>query len=412
LFLRMWKSKKVEFLKRGAFVFIGKSLTNIRILNNLSRGQLAEKVGVTEQAIWQYENGYTSPKLEVVNKMKLIFRVKSSYFYRADLLDKADFENIQLQHIAYRSETINTLSKTQSELMHIRFLDEFIKRIESKINYPPNLLLKLRRETLEYLHQNQKNERANQIKFIANLARQTIGLPTNSNQNLLFLFEKAGVFIVEKEIGETIDAYSVWTEDNRPYILLGTIKKSAARRNFDLAHELGHLLLHYKVEFNMLDRKSYRDLEDEADTFASEFLFPEEFRKDCEEITKVSNPDSYIDIKQKWEVSLQAIAMRVQKLGLMEYQQYRYFFMSINKKGYKKQEPLDDKIPICRPMKLKSILQLLFEKGIYSVSTLTDELKVDQEFLTILTGIEKEFFDQYRQTEQKVFTTSVLSLSK
>jgi len=76
------------------------------------------------------------------------------------------------------------------------------------------------------------------------------------------------------------------------------------------------------------------------------------------------------------------------------------------------QEPLDDKIPISRPMKIKSILQLLFEKGIYTVSTLMDELKVDQEFLTILTGIEKEFFDQYRQKEQKVFTTSVLSLNK
>lgn len=393
-------------------MFVGKSLTNIRILNNLSRGQLAEKVGVTEQAIWQYENGYTSPKLEVVNKLKLIFRVKSSYFYRADLLDKADFENIQLQHIAYRSETINTLSKTQSELMHLRFFNEFIKKVESKISYPSNLLLQMRNDTLEYLRQNQNIDRENQIKFLAKLARQTIGLPTNSNQNLLFLFEKAGAFIVEKEIGETIDAYSVWTEDNRPYIILGSIKKSAARRNFDLAHELGHLLLHYKVEFNMLDRKSYRDLEDEADSFASEFLLPDEFRKDCEEITKVSNPDSYIDIKQKWEVSLQAIAMRVHKLGLMEYQQYRYFFMSVNKRGYKKQEPLDDKIPIRRPMKLKSILQLLFEKGIYTVSTLMDELKVDQEFLTIVTGIEKEFFDQYRQKEQKVFTTSVLRLSK
>lgn len=49
-------------------MFIGKSLTNIRILNNMSRKQLADKINVTEQAMWQYENGYVSPKLEVVNK--------------------------------------------------------------------------------------------------------------------------------------------------------------------------------------------------------------------------------------------------------------------------------------------------------------------------------------------------------
>src|SRR5690606_29110933 len=129
-------------------------------------------------------------------------------------------------------------------------------------------------------------------------------------------------------------------------------------------------------------------------------------------IVKVSNPDAYIDIKQKWEVSLQAIAMKMYKLGLMEYQQYRYFFMSINRKGYKTIEPLDEVIPVNRPGKIKSILQLLFEKGILSIPRLLDELKVDQPFLTKLTGIEKEFFDQYQQKEQKVFTMSELALKR
>lgn len=389
-------------------MFFGKSLTNIRVLNDLSRGQLAKKVGVTEQAIWQYENGYTSPKLDTVNKLKLIFKVKASYFYRADVLDKSDLDNIQVQHIAYRSETINSSSKTQSEFMHIRFLNEFLKKVESKISYPSNILVQLRNDSLEYMRQNQDMNRENQIRFIADLARKTIALPKKSNQNFLFLLEKAGAFIFEKEIGETIDAYSLWTEDDRPYIMLGTIKKSAARRNFDLAHELGHLLLHYKVEFNMQDRRSYRTLEDEANNFASAFLMPEEFQMDCERIVKVSNPDAYIDIKEKWEISLQAIAIRMYKLGLIEYQQYRYFFMSINKKGYKTMEPLDDKIPISRPMKMKSILQLVFEKGIFTVSDLMDDLKVDQAFLTEITGIEEEFFYTFRQKERKHFTMNEL----
>lgn len=293
--------------------------------------------------------------------------------------------------------------------MHIRFLDSFIKKIESKISYPSNVLVQLRKETIKYLQQNPYVDRSTQIKFLASLARKKIGLPENSNQNLLFLMERAGAFIFEKEIGETIDAYSLWTEEDRAYIILGNIKKSAARRNLDLAHELGHLLLHYKVEFTMLDKKSYRVYEDEAYSFASEFLLPEKvLRKDCKSIVKVSNPDAYIEFKQKWEVSLQAIAMRIYKLGLMEYQQYRYFCMSINKKGYKTLEPLDDEISISTPMKVKSILQLLFEKGIYSVSNLMDELKVDQEFLTYLTGIEKEFFDKFHQKERKVFTTNEL----
>ncbi|MCP3763882.1 XRE family transcriptional regulator [Domibacillus sp. A3M-37] len=392
-------------------MFIGKSLTNIRILNDLSRSQLAEKVGVTEQAIWQYENGYMSPKLEVVNILKTIFNVKSSYFYSNDLLSDVDMNNIQVQNIAYRSETINSLNKSQSELMHVRFIDVFLKKIESKINYPKNSLLELRKDTISFLKKNSEMSREEQIRHIAELARGRIGLEENSNKNLLFLLERAGAFVFEKEIGETIDAYSLWTEEDRPYIILGSIKKSAARRNFDLAHELGHLLLHYKVEFTMQDKKSYRQLEDEAHAFASEFLLPEkQFKLDCSRIIKVSNPDAYIDLKQKWKVSLQAIGMRAYKLGFINYQQQRYFFMSINKKGYKQIEPLDNEISVEKPMKIKSILQLLFEKGIYSVSDLMDDLKIDQSFLTVLTGIDEKFFQKHREQEEQKFTVSELGI--
>lgn len=390
-------------------MFVGKSLTNIRILNDLSRNQLAEKIGVTEQAIWQYENGYMSPKLEIVNKLKTVFQVKSIYFYSDDLLNEADMNNIQVENIAYRSETINSLNKSQSESMHVRFIDAFIKKIETKINYPKNILLDLRNETILFLKKNTDMDRKMQINYIAGLAREKIGMNSNSNQNLLFFLEKAGVFVFEKEIGETIDAYSLWSEDERPYIILGSIKKSAVRRNFDLAHELGHLLLHYKVEFTMQDKKSYKYIEEEANNFASTFLLPEEqFREDFNGIVKKSNPDAFIDIKKKWLVSLQAIAIRAFKLNIIDYQQYRYFYMSINKKGYKITEPLDKEIPINRPTKVKSILQLLFDNGLYTVSEIMDELKVDLSFLTLLTGIEIEFFEKHQQNENRKFTVTDL----
>lgn len=89
-----------------------------------------------------------SPKLEVVNKLKTIFKVKSSYFYHEDLLAGTDMANIHVQNIAYRSETINSLTKSQSESMHIRFLDAFLKKIEKKISYQKNTLLELRNESI------------------------------------------------------------------------------------------------------------------------------------------------------------------------------------------------------------------------------------------------------------------------
>jgi len=113
------------------------------------------------------------------------------------------------------------------------------------------------------------------------------------------MLEKKGAFVFEKAIGEGIDAYSLWTKDDRPYIMLGNQKRSATRRNFDLAHELGHLLLHYKVEFSMLDKNSYKEYESEAHLFASEMLLPEaNIKADFNEIIKISNPDSYLELKK------------------------------------------------------------------------------------------------------------------
>jgi len=385
-------------------LFIGKTLMNIRILNELSRAQLAEKLDITEQAVWQFENGYESPKLEVINKMKTLFKVKSAYFFREDLLGDQP-ERIRMERIAYRSDTMNSAMKTQSELMHVRFFDAFMKQIGKRVKYPNNELVSLRERVIDYLNQNQNVNRNMQIRQIARMAREHLKLPNDSNKNLLFHLEKAGAFVFEKSIGETIDAYSLWSEDDIPYIVLGNIKKSAVRRNFDLAHELGHLLLHYHIEFNLSDKSAYKKIEEEAHLFASEFLMPfNEFIEDVATITKVSNPDAYIELKEKWLVSLQAMAIRVRQLGLMSHQQYRYFYMSINKRGYRKAEPLDEILPIERPMKVRSILQLLFEKKVIDLEKLLEELKVKISFLSDITGIEEAFFEKYLDQERKVFS--------
>lgn len=392
-------------------MFNGKSLTNIRILNEQSRAQLAEKLGITEQAVWQYENGYVSPKLEVVNKLKALFNVKSAYFFRNDLLENNQNENIRIERIAYRSESINTAMKTQSELMHMKFLDAFLRKISQKIKYPANEILILRKNVLEYLNSNQNIDREIQIRHVAQLARKQLNLSNEHNRNLLFHLEKAGIFIFEKSIGDTIDAYSVWSEDDIPYIVIGNIKKSAVRRNFDLAHELGHLLLHYKTEFNMLDRSAYKLKEDEANLFASEFLMPvKEFTEDVLNVVKISNPNAYIELKEKWLVSLQAMAIRARNLDLMTHQQFRYFYMSVNKNGYRKKEPLDDVIPIEKPMKIKSILQLIFDKKIFDIEKLTDELKVNVKFLADITGIEEEFFEKFLEKGHQRFTIDDLKI--
>ncbi|MCP9227227.1 XRE family transcriptional regulator [Bacillus mycoides] len=391
-------------------MFVGTNLTNIRILHGYTRKQLSEMLEITEQAVWQYENGYMSPKLEVINELKRIFRVKSKYFYSEDFLGENGKSNIQQCHIAYRAEIMNSAQKNQSEAKTIEFLSSFLSIIEKKLHYPPNEIVALREKVIQYLTRSNEDRKL-QIERVASMAREFLEIGNKSNINLLFLLEKKGMFVFEKAIGERIDAYSLWSEDGRPFIMLGNLKKSAARRNFDLAHELGHLLLHYKVEFSSLDNKAHREHEQEANLFAGAFLLPEkEFTADFNLLSKNSAPDSYIDLKKKWIVSIQALAYRAHSLGLLDYQKYRYFNIKLNKQGYKMREPLDDEIKIMKPGKVKSILQLLFDRNYLSLGTLLDTLKVDVEFLSNLTGIEREFFEKYHNDLAKEFTVSDLNL--
>ncbi len=378
-------------------MFIGENLTNLRIMHGYSRKQLSDMLSVTEQAVWQYENNYTSPKLQIVNNLKSIFNVKSKYFYKQDILKRYFIpENISVMNIAYRSKVMNVISKTQVEAKYVEYLDSFVNYVTANLTLPTQKIIQLRDEIITYLN-NSNDDRKVEINKVAKFTRQKLGLSNDTNDNLLFLIEKSGVFIFEKPIGEEIDAYSLWTEKDRPFIILGNLKRSAVRRNFDIAHELGHLLLHYKVEFTSLNRKEHKMLEKEANQFAGAFLLPEEsFLEDVNTIAYVTNPDAYIDLKKKWTTSLQVLGYRAANLAVLDSKKHRNFYASLHRKGYLEREPLDEVLPIQKPQKLKTVIDFVAKKGMTDIYQMLErDWMVEVDFFHRLTGIEVTFFNNY-----------------
>lgn len=375
-------------------MFVGETLTNIRLLHGLSRSQLANELDVTEQSIWQYENGYISPSLEAINKLRTFFRVQPKYFYSSSKLKN----QINEQHIAYRSKVRSSRQKTKSETIYLEFLNNITNYLLTTITFPENRIKLMKDYAINYKNKNAEHMKMNKIiEHIAFHARKSLGLNRNYNEDLLFHMEKNGAFIFEKSFGNKVDACSTWSDTDVPYIILGNIRKTAVRRNFDLAHELGHLLLHYKLDITDLSKKDYERIENEADTFAANFLLPEhEFTSDLEAIGKISNPNAYIGLKKKWKVSIAAMAHRAYSLKQMTYQQYRYFNASLNRNNYKEIEPLDDLIPIMRPGKIRSSFQALFEKETILVDDLLNYTKFELNLLASLVNIEDEFFERYR----------------
>lgn len=373
-------------------MFVGEKLTDIRLLHGYSRNKLAKILGVSEQSIWQYENNYNGPRLEVVNRLKDLFNVKTKYFYEVSTY-KTEFDPSLL---AYRSKEINSVIKTKYEATHLEFIEGLINLFEGYISYPKNNLVEIRDYCIGFIGKTDGNlERKEMIRYIAEYARKELQLG-NSNEKLLFTLEKNGAFVFEKFLGEDIDAYSTWSRNDKPIIILGTAKKSSVRRNFDLAHELGHLLLHHKRDLSELTKSQYKEVESEAHDFASYFLMPEkEFIEDIQQIKRLSNPNAYIDLKEKWLVSIAAMAYYARKLGFLTYEQHRYFYASLKRENYTRVEPLDDKIKIIRPGKVKSSLQFLFEKEIISLGDLIDKTNYNEKLIAKILGLDESFLENY-----------------
>jgi Zn-dependent peptidase ImmA (M78 family) len=104
------------------------------------------------------------------------------------------------------------------------------------------------------------------------------------------------------------------------------------RKRFSLAHELGHVVLHKKNEFHIDESRplAYRSplaskgtdpKEIEANQFAAELVMPEFLLvDDLKALPKdIDEEDAVCQLADKYEVSMQAMTIRLHTLGLIKY---------------------------------------------------------------------------------------------
>lgn len=372
-------------------MFYGEKLQSVRELNGLSRKELAHKLDISEQAVWQYENQYTVPKFEVVNELKKIFGVKPQFFYKKSFIKKVS----DIEKIAYRADDRESRKKAKMETTFIDFVDCLISEFEYTVAIPDGTIHSLSIETEKMFNRwVNGTDKEELLEKVACYAREV--LKVDDNKDLLYKLEISGIFVLEKNMGMDIDVYSTWTNGNRPFIVLGNEKKSAVRRNFDLAHELGHLLLHKKIDMDGLSKEEHKEIEREANKFAGYFLLPrEDFLRDFSKIKKKSNPKSYIEMKEKYKVSIVALGYTAYQRGYTSFQENRYFFATISREKFKEKEPLDDDIPVVRPGKIRALFNMVLGNKLIILADFLDLYSIETDFLESLFGMEADFFNPY-----------------
>ena len=337
-------------------------LKQARISRGYSLADLADRVGVTKQYISQCELGITSP-VNIIYKICDVLNYPISFFYKTT----KRIETTSATYFRSRKTTPKKLKEAANEKVDL--FSEIKDFFEDYVNYPELNLPSNIEEKDEYT--------LNDIERIAMNVREYWKLGMGPIDNLISVLQENGIIISKIKVGNNkIDAFSKWV-NSTPYVFLSIDKDSAVRSRFDIAHELGHILLHKYISKDDIENKvKLNQIEKEADEFAGAFLLPaESFSREIFS----SSLDNLVRLKERWKVSVGCMINRCSNLGLFTDNQVSYLKKQMTYKNYWRREPLDDTIQCEIPYLYKQIVELLFENDIITKYDIVENIGINPE---------------------------------
>jgi Zn-dependent peptidase ImmA (M78 family)/transcriptional regulator with XRE-family HTH domain len=281
--------------------FVPERLTEARIARQMSRRELAELAQITGQAIAYYESGERCPDMRMVLKFSESLGRSPGFFLTGSSAVRGGIQTRFFRSTGRRSNRVNDALDVRT-----KWLWEVVAFIVSRVRLPTVNLPECPQPAAKDFFL------PVEIEDIAQLTRRHWGLGDGPIANMVALLETYGAVATRFSLGSArIDAFSCWIS-GKPYIVLGSDRKSAARSRFDAAHELGHLILHRDISQEDIQKKSVLDrIEQEANRFAGAFLFPRNSFLSEFYSTRMGH---LAGLKRRWRVSIQAIAHRAKDL--------------------------------------------------------------------------------------------------
>ena len=347
-----------------------------RLFRGLTQESLADAISVTKQAVSQYETGVLTPNLEVITRIADVLDFPQPYFSKP-------YQNEILTPVFFRKR--KTTAKKLMELfqIYIEWMADIYAYIEQYIHLPELRLLTYDR--VGYTRQ--------EISEIATNLRLHWGLGNGPISNLTLLLENNGILVSKVGLdAKKADACSVFFTApgmaKRPMIFL-TSGTSAVRSRRDLAHELGHQVLHSWMDKDRLEE--HQDIiEEEAEMFASCFLMPEQAMQ--RESYAVKSLDALLLMKERWGASVQSILYHLAGSDCITEGTATRLKTSLYRKGWRTNEPGDDNIPQERPELIKDAVTVMVENNVKTGIEILDNLSMPAEDVAALCGVRTDFF--------------------
>ncbi|MDX8508608.1 helix-turn-helix domain-containing protein [Mesorhizobium captivum] len=333
----------------------------------------AELLDITKQAVSRLESGLSAPSGETFGRIIAVTRQPPAFFTtpRQRAADGIlpfwrSLKRVELHHrkrIARRLEWASDV---------VAYLERFIDL--PTIDLP----------SLDFEPASQSIE---QIEAAADALRSAWSLGRGPIRDLSAIMELHGFILIHEAVDcADMDAVSCW-QSGRPYVLFSSDVTSGPRTAYNLAHELGHMLLHSSVA---VTSDNINEIERQANRFASALLLPQDtFSREV-----LGTSLSHFEfLKQKWGVSIAAMAYRCKDLELINVNQHGYIMRQLNMKRIRNHEPLDELFQTREPTILESSIKMLLDHGVQTKDQLEEALALSLGDIERLCGLPKGHLD-------------------
>ena len=343
--------------------FVGSRLRLARAFQNVTLKKLAETVSVSFGLLSHYENGRRKqPSSDVVEALAHALDVKPTFFF-APLPDVWQELECSFRRRAATPEGVKKRARAHGTLIGL-----VVRELGSRAKFPSYNIPSIAARSIE------------EIEEAAEACRAHWKLGLGPIPHIGRVAERNGVILVQHlRHADKIDAFA--RRGAFSVVVLNTARTSTSRWIFDVAHELGHFVLHEGIQTGS------KETEDQANNFASALLLPREtFGREFR-----ARPFSWthvFDLKRRWFASASAIIRRAFNLSLLDAITYRRCYQYMSMQGWLKREPHEP--AFAGPEWLPSAFELAAQRfGLTSVA-LCEQLHLTAQSFAEITGVSVE----------------------
>lgn len=307
---------------------VGGGVRRLRAALGLSQSELADRAGIAAGTMSMIENDRVSATAEAIEALSAVLDCSPDYLRRdnGDLLAGRPWLRAYADAPSRTVESVVADSSTAidaAQKLDLRFVPDVLPIFSGDPNNDADI-----------------EEFTAQVRVAAGLGEDDVV------KNMVRTAERLGCVVLpmESELGRhlgmsnRVDGTAVIrvarSNDGSTHYVPGD------RQRFTVAHELGHLVMHFEqrppdsaVEAARIEKQAHR--------FAAAFLAPADpLIDDLNRIGGRVTLSALAQLKEAWGVAIKALVVRFQHLGVIEQDHARSLYKQISARRWNKSEPV------------------------------------------------------------------------